>query len=77
MRSLFLILFIIGIVLVIIGYYENNKPNSIDKIEYRYIPRNYLEEQMFNTNLKNKYSDLFDKSSIWSTYPFSTDKIVL
>ena len=32
---------------------------------------------MLNMNLKKKYSDLFDKSSIWSTYPFSTDKLVL
>jgi len=77
MRSLFLILFIIGIVLIIIGYYENNKPSPVDKIEYRYIPRVYLEDQMLNMNLKKKYSDLFDKSSIWSTYPFSTDKLVL
>ena len=77
MRSLFLILFMTGLVLLIIGYYENNKASPIDKIEYRYIPRVYLEEQMLNTNLKNKYSDLFDKSSIWSTYPFNTDKLVL
>ena len=77
MRSLFLILFIIGVVLIIIGYYENNKLNSVDKVEYRYIPRVYLEDQMLNMNLKNKYSDLFDKSSIWSTYPFNNDKLVL
>ena len=54
MKSIILILFIIGISLIIIGYYEHMQLNPVNKIEYRYIPRNYLEDQMADQNLRKK-----------------------
>ena len=73
MKSIILILFIIGISLIIIGYYEHIKLNPLKKIEYRYIPRDYMEDQMVDQNLRNKYSDLFNRSNTWTRYPFDSN----
>ena len=69
MKSISLLLLIIGILFIIIGYNERISKCPSPKIEYRYIPRNFYEEQNAQVNLKNLYSDMFDKSSSWSKYP--------
>ena len=74
MKSLILILFIIGLVLIFTGYTKNQYHCSEPKIEYRYIPRSFYEEQITTTNLKNLDSDMFDKQSTWSSYPFNQHK---
>lgn len=68
MKSLILILFIVGLILVVVGYTENYKKCDIPKVEYRFIPRNFYEEQVTEHNLKNMYSDMFNKSDTWQTY---------
>ena len=69
MKSIILILFMTGAILITIGYMENYKKCPLPKIEYRYIPRNFYEEQNSQVNLKSLYSNIFDKSSTWSRYP--------
>ena len=71
MKSIILILFITGIVLISVGYTKNQYHCPAPKIEYRYVPRSFYEEQNTSTNLKNLYSDMFDKQSTWSSYPFN------
>lgn len=34
-------------------------------IEYRYIPRSYIEEQMEPVNLQKSFSDMFQKDNIF------------
>ena len=74
MKSFILILFIIGIILIFVGYNEKQQHCPLPKIEYRYIPRSFYEEQVTSTNLKNLYSNIFDKPSVWSSYPFNTNE---
>lgn len=69
MKSIIIILFILSLLFIVIGYMENYKKCPLPKIEYRYIPRNFYEEQTTETNLKNLYSSMFTKSDIWSQYP--------
>tara|TARA_Y100000991_G_C21951411_1_gene339975 strand:- start:140 stop:412 length:273 start_codon:yes stop_codon:yes gene_type:complete len=69
MKSLSILLLIIGLLLIISGYYKKIYKCPPTKIEYRYIPRNFYEEQNSETNLKSVYRDMFDNSSIWSKYP--------
>ena len=71
MKSLVLIIFIIGIVFITVGYMENYNKCPPPRIEYRYIPRSFYEEQVSSINLKNFYSDIFNEPSTWSTYPFN------
>ncbi len=72
MKSIILILFIIGAILITIGYMENYKKCPLPKIEYRYIPRSFYEEQISSVNLKNLYSDMFNEPDTWSKYPLGS-----
>ena len=74
MRIVIIIIFIIGIVFIVTGYMENFKQCPLPKIEYRYIPRSFYEEQVSPVDLKKTYSDMFNSPSTWSTYPFN-DKL--
>ena len=75
MKSLILIFFIIGVVMITKGYMENYSKCPLPTIECRYIPRNFYEEQITETNVKNTYSDMFNKScrTAWSKYPNNID----
>ena len=62
MKSIAFLIFTIGLVYIVVGYMElkmkfNNKPI----IEYRFIPRNIYDEQFVPNNLKNNFSDMFEK----------------
>lgn len=72
MKSIIFILFIIGIVMITVGYMENYKKCPLPKIEYRYIPRSFYEEQVSSVNLKNLYSDMFNEPDSWSKYPLAS-----
>lgn len=69
MKSIIIILFILSLLFIVTGYMENYKNCPLPKVEYRYIPRNFYEEQTTETNLKKLYSSMFTKSDIWSQYP--------
>ena len=73
MKSFILIFFIIGIIMVITGYNEHYKNCPEPLIEYRYIPRSFYDEQVSDVNLKNLYSDMFNKPSTWSKYPLGNN----
>ena len=77
MKSLILIFFIIGIVLITKGYMENHSKCPLPLIEYRYIPRNFYEEQITENNLKNMYSDMFNAPDTWAKYPVGESDITI
>ena len=62
MKSIAFLIFTIGIVCIVVGYMEM-KLNYTNKpiIEYRFIPRNIYDEQFVPVNLKNNFSDMFEK----------------
>lgn len=45
MEKIVIILFFVGIILTIIGYYENKKNNIKSKIEYKFIDKSLEEAQ--------------------------------
>lgn len=67
MKTLIILLFTIGVFLVMNGIYEE-KIKAITKnkrIEYRFIPRTYLEEQLADTDISGKMAHMFNKESPW------------
>ena len=63
MKLLILIIFFIGILLVMHGIYED-KIKALEKdvkVEYRFIPRSYYDEQLFSNQFSSKFSNLFDE----------------
>lgn len=67
MKAFVLFFFVIGLFLIMHGMYEE-KIRAIEKdkkIEYRFIPRTYLEEQLADTNVSGKMASMFTKESPW------------
>jgi len=65
MKPLTLVLFTISIVFLVIGYMEL-KITAKQKqkiIEYRFIPRSLLEDQINPVNLETSFVDMFNKSN--------------
>lgn len=57
----------IGAFLIITGIYEEKLKvaKSTKKIEYKFIPRTYLEEQLSNDDVSLKTADSFNYVSPW------------
>ena len=61
MKSLSLLVLIIGIVFITVGYMDNKvqKLKSEKKIEYRFVPRTIYDEQIKPINLNDTFSTMF------------------
>ena len=68
MKSLVLLLMVLGIMMMTIGYHqkmqENYKTEKV--IEYRYIPRSLFEEQVQPVNLQQSFYDMFRKDNVFT-----------
>jgi hypothetical protein len=67
MAIIALLLLFVGAILIIFGVYENKIKRIREnvKIEYRFVPRSYYDEQIFSNVFESKYANLFDKSDTW------------
>jgi len=65
MKSLTLILFSLAIVFLTIGYMELkiNEKQKQKIIEYRFIPRSLLEDQVNPVNLETSFVDMFKRQN--------------
>jgi len=53
--------------MIVIGIYEEKlkvAENNV-KVEYKFIPRTYYEEQLSNSDLSMKVASMFNKESPW------------
>ena len=67
MKSIILLLAIVGILMVGVGFIKNNMQCPPARIEYRYVPKTFTEEQQVNTPLLSMAGvyDMFEKDSPW------------
>jgi hypothetical protein len=67
MRVVVLLLLFIGALMIVDGVYDQRmkeyKQNV--RVEYRFIPRTYYEEQLYNSDLNLKMKDMFNKDQPW------------
>lgn len=75
MKSIAFLLLIIGLFMIVVGYFKDKDNCDEKKIEYRYIPRNFSDEQNTTPDLKNLYSDMFNNAEVRSKYPLSDTDI--
>jgi hypothetical protein len=67
MKSVIFFLLVVGVFMVMHGIYQQ-KYNALQenrRIEYRFLPRTYYEEQIANTDVASKFKTMFDKESPW------------
>ena len=68
MKSVFIFLIFIGVFMMVTAVYEEKLTDAKKnvKIEYRFVPRTYYEEQLGeNGSLMEKVGDIFAKESPW------------
>ena len=67
MKSLVMFFFVVGIVMITLGYQRKILKNTKTKtvVEYRYIPRSIYEEQMSPINLQDSFVDMFKNEDIF------------
>ena len=67
MKSLIVFAFFIGMFMIINGVYEQKFKalQENKRVEYRFVPRTYYEEQLSDTNLSYKMSDMFNHVAPW------------
>lgn len=67
MKSFVMLFFVVGIVMLSLGYQKKILTNTRTEkvVEYRYIPRSIYEEQMSPYNLQQTFHDMFDTKDIF------------
>jgi len=67
-KSFVLLLFLIGIILIVIGYTKSKMKCPPPKIEYRFVPRSFYEEQLSPDNISLRFQNMFSQNSPWYNY---------
>lgn len=67
MKSLVLVLLVIGLIMMALGYQKNLIKNTETKtvIEYRFIPRSIYEDQFGPVKLESSFQDMFEKQDVF------------
>lgn len=65
MNSPILFLLFVGLLLVVVGVYEQRleRERKTRKIEYKFVPRTYFEDQHRPQDLGTKYAPIFDDTA--------------
>ena len=65
MRQLVLFLFFIGVMAVVVGYVQQNKQCPSDRVEYRFIPRTFQEDQDNPVSVVELFDTMFHEPTPW------------
>ena len=75
MNFVLLICFILSIMLLYMGFMNTFWKCPPPRIEYRYVPRSFYEEQLQETDIMSHFSKMFDKPSTWDSYPVGDTEV--
>ena len=69
MKSIILVLLMIGIIMIGVGYVKSNMQCPPSRIEYRYVPKSFNEEQQVHTPIMEMsgMSAMFGAEDPWLT----------
>ena len=67
MKSIILVLAMVGIILIAVGYVKSNLQCPPPKIEYRYIPKTFADEQDVHTPIMSMsgMNSMFEDDTPW------------
>jgi hypothetical protein len=67
MKAIVFFLLIVGLFMIIHGIYQQrfNALQENRRVEYRFLPRTFYEEQIADTDVSSKFKVMFDKESPW------------
>ena len=67
MQLIVFVFLLIGIIMVVYGIYDEKYQAIKDdvRVEYRFVPRSYYDEQLFDSQFKDKVSSIFNNDDEW------------
>lgn len=67
MKIVLILTLFIGLFFVVHGVYEQKlkAAESNKKVEVKYVPRSYYDEQIAGAEVMSMYASIFDKASPW------------
>jgi hypothetical protein len=65
MKAIIILLLFVGTVSIIIGYVNQLKQCPPPKVEYRYIPRTFEEEQNDPVKVSQLFRNMFEEPTPW------------
>ncbi len=67
MKSLVIVLLVLGLIMMALGYQKKLIQNMETKtvIEYRFIPRSIYEDQFGPVKLEDSFQDMFEKQDVF------------
>lgn len=65
MKSIVLLLFIIGVIFIAIGYYKDNQQCPPPIVQFRYVPRTFEQEQSLEQPILSTFGSMFKDNSAW------------
>lgn len=76
MRSIIFFLLVVGMFMVMHGIYEQKYKalQENKRVEYKFLPRTYYEEQIADTDVAGKFKTMFSKESPWFERTVSLSK---
>lgn len=65
MQAIVLLLLFVGIIILVIGYVNQLKKCPPPKVEYRYIPRTFTDEQNDPVRVSQLFRNMFEEPTPW------------
>jgi adenosine deaminase len=67
MQSLLVLLLFVGLFMIVHGVYDEKFRSLKDnvRVEYRFVPRTYYEEQLSSSDVSSKFKNMFEDASPW------------
>ena len=65
MKSIVILLFMVGVIMILVGYTRQYSICPNPRIEYRYIPRTFYDEQLSSGNVLKQFSGMFEDENPW------------
>ena len=65
MKSIVILLFMVGVIMILVGYTRQYSICPNPRIEYRYIPRTFYDEQLSSQNVLKQFSSMFEEQNPW------------
>ena len=72
LRSFSILLMLIGLITITIGFTKTSISCPPPRVEYRYIPRKYLDEQLDNNNASEVMTDMVSDPSTYDKSIYSS-----
>lgn len=65
MKSLVLLLLVVGVCMIVIGYNKSNQICPANRVEFRYIPRTFEQEQEVPVPVLSVFGKMFQDEDAW------------